>query len=415
MKNLFVLLFVIITPLSFSYAQVITIAEAIEDLNGDLIPDRLGQIVTIQGVVYSPNYQSIHSSYYIDDGTAGTNIFMYGPYVFYWSLGDLLQITGSVYQYNGITEIIPADTSGWVFLSSGNPLPIPTVLTLSEYFVNPETFEGSLIGFVNLTMVGGNWPPFGMSATVQVSDGIDTLDMRIDSDTDIDNNPEPTWPKDIIGIGSQFTSNIPPNDGYQILPRFYSDFLPPGTIPVELTSFTVKIFEGKITLQWATETETNNKGFEVQRKTTENEFEKIGFVPGFGTTTEPKLYSFTDSEVSSGKYSYRLKQIDFDGSFGYSDEVEIEVSTPLEFSLLQNYPNPFNPITKISWQSPVSSRQTLKVYDILGNEVATLVDEEKPAGKYEVEFDASALPSGVYFYQINAGEFVNTKNMILLK
>jgi hypothetical protein len=187
------------------------------------------------------------------------------------------------------------------------------------------------------------------------------------------------------------------------------------SLPVELKSFTATYKAGNIILNWTTATESNNQGFEVQRKIRESEFENIGFVPGFGTTTEPKSYSFTESEVSSGKYSYRLKQIDFDGSFGYSDEVEIEVSTPLEFSLVQNYPNPFNPSTKISWQSPVSSRQTLKVYDVLGNEVATLVDEEKPAGSYEIEWDAGKYPSGVYFYQLKTENYFETKKMILLK
>jgi hypothetical protein len=186
-------------------------------------------------------------------------------------------------------------------------------------------------------------------------------------------------------------------------------------IPVELTSFTATIINNDVILNWTTVTEVNNQGFEVQRRTRESEFENIGFVPGFGTTTEPKSYNFTDSEVSSGKYSYKLKQIDFDGSFEYSDEVEIEAFMPWEFSFEQNYPNPFNPSTKISWQVPVGGWQTLKIYDVLGNEVATLVDEYKPAGKYEVEWNASELPSGVYFYQLKAEEYVNTKKMMLIK
>ncbi len=114
--------------------------------------------------------------------------------------------------------------------------------------------------------------------------------------------------------------------------------------------------------------------------------------------------------------SYRLKQVDYDGSFEYSDEVEVMNSiTPDEYFLSQNYPNPFNPSTKISWQVPVGSHQTLKIYDVLGNEVATLVDEYKPAGSYEVEWNAAGLPSGIYFYQLKAGSFVESKKMVLLK
>jgi hypothetical protein len=118
----------------------------------------------------------------------------------------------------------------------------------------------------------------------------------------------------------------------------------------------------------------------------------------------------------SGKYFYRLKQIDADGSFNYSINVEVNIETvPIEFELFQNFPNPFNPSTRISWQSPVPSWQKLKVYDALGNEVSTLVDEYKPAGNYSVEFDASSLSSGIYFFQLRSGEFLETKKMILAR
>jgi hypothetical protein len=187
-------------------------------------------------------------------------------------------------------------------------------------------------------------------------------------------------------------------------------------IPVELTSFTANISEKKIDLSWSTATELNNYGFEIERSLDKTTWQTIGFKEGKGTTTEVNQYSFSDdiSEISSEKLFYRLKQIDFNGSFEYSYIVEVEIA-PRNFSLEQNYPNPFNPSTKISWQSSVSSWQTLKVFDVLGREVATLVDEYRNAGSYEVEFNASNLPSGVYFYQLKAGPFVETKKMILLK
>ncbi|MCU0413449.1 MAG: T9SS type A sorting domain-containing protein [Ignavibacteriaceae bacterium] len=198
-----------------------------------------------------------------------------------------------------------------------------------------------------------------------------------------------------------------------------------ASIPVELTSFTATSSGEEVILNWTTSTETNNSGFSIERKFAECEYSEIGFVPGFGTTTEPKSYSYTDSKLRAGKYTYRLKQIDFDGSFEYSQEIEVEVSAPLTFSLEQNYPNPFNPCTVISYQLPVSGNVALKVYDILGNGVATLVDEYKPDGKYEVEFSAKSgsasggnaysLPSGVYFYQLRAGDYVAVKKMILLR
>ena len=195
-------------------------------------------------------------------------------------------------------------------------------------------------------------------------------------------------------------------------------------VPVELSLFTASADENSITLNWSTVTETNNSGYEIERKTHFDErWMQVGFVPGFGTTTEKKNYEFTDVNLVIGFYSYRLKQIDFNGIFEYSNEVFAEVGTPKNFALFQNYPNPFNPSTTISWQSPVSSWQTLKIYDVLGNEVTTLVDEYRPVGKYEIEFNPASgirnLASGIYIYQLKAsgqnGTFVETKKMLLMK
>jgi hypothetical protein len=202
------------------------------------------------------------------------------------------------------------------------------------------------------------------------------------------------------------------------------------TIAVELISFKATANGSCIILNWQTATETNNNGFEVERKAplnlpkgeTYGEWENVGFVKGMGNTTESKSYSFADINVSSGKYKYRLKQIDLDGSFDYSKIVEVEVGTPNEFSLSQNYPNPFNPVTKINYSIPRTSFVTLKVYDILGNKVTTLINEEKQTGNYQVEFNASNLPdskagltSGVYFYTMQAGDFYDTRKFILMR
>jgi hypothetical protein len=141
----------------------------------------------------------------------------------------------------------------------------------------------------------------------------------------------------------------------------------------------------------------------------------IGFIEGSGNSNSLKEYSFVDDKLFGGsKFTYRLKQIDNDGTFSYSDEINVEV-VPDKFELSQNYPNPFNPSTRIKYQLSSISQVTLKVYDVLGNEVATLVNEEKPAGSYEVDFDASQLSSGIYFYKLQAGSFFETKKMLLLK
>src|SRR5690606_29825610 len=130
---------------------------------------------------------------------------------------------------------------------------------------------------------------------------------------------------------------------------------------------------------------------------------------------ESHFYSFVDDNLSIGKYTYRLKQIDLDGSFTYSNEIEVDLGLPLSFSLDQNYPNPFNPSTSIKYQVSSISKFSLKVYDILGNDVVTLVNEIQPAGIYDVNFNASSLPSGVYFYKLQASSFSETKKMLLMK
>jgi len=195
----------------------------------------------------------------------------------------------------------------------------------------------------------------------------------------------------------------------------------PNIVPVELQSFTAEVSDYDIKLLWSTATETNNQGFGILRFTqNDNEWKSIGFVPGFGTTTEVHQYTFVDEALQTGIYHYRLKQIDFDGTFEYSNIIEVTVASPNQFLLEQNYPNPFNPTTKIKYEIPGQARNdntqvTLKVFDILGNEVATLVNEEQTSGIYEVEFSGSNLPSGIYFYELNADSFIKTMKMILLK
>lgn len=193
-------------------------------------------------------------------------------------------------------------------------------------------------------------------------------------------------------------------------------------LPVELVSFTAQKISNKIKLFWSTATEISNSGFEVHRSNDQQNWTNLGFVAGNGNSNSPKEYSFVDNSIKqSAKYFYRLKQIDNDGSFEYSNVIEIDFALSDQFSLGQNYPNPFNPVTKISWQSPVSGWQTLKVFDVLGREVATLVDEFREAGKHEINFsieslgDANNLSSGVYYYQLRIGDFIESRKMLVTK
>lgn len=202
-----------------------------------------------------------------------------------------------------------------------------------------------------------------------------------------------------------------------------------SVLPVELVSFTASSTQKNANLHWTTATEVNNYGFEIERtidngKLTIDNWNTVGFVEGNGTTNAPKNYSYSDNNLTSGTYSYRLKQIDRDGAFEYSNSVEVTiVPVAKEYALLQNYPNPFNPTTMISYTIPANSSVSLKVFDALGREVAMLVNEVQAAGTYTAPFNASRLSSGVYVYRLEArqhndgrtGSFVSIKKLILMK
>jgi photosystem II stability/assembly factor-like uncharacterized protein len=237
------------------------------------------------------------------------------------------------------------------------------------------------------------------------------------------------WTQSNISLGPsqsirdiQFAGNrmwIVGTDGMII--RGYAD----PQIPVELTSFTATLNGSNVTLNWMTASEINNMGFDIERGVISNGvrnliWEKIGFIKGNGTTTGVNTYSFTDKGLTAGVYNYRIKQIDFDGTFKYYNLSEsIEIGVPDKFDLAQNYPNPFNPSTVISYQLPVTGIVTLKVYNVIGQEVAEIVNEVKQAGVHTVQFDGSNLASGVYMYKLSVGDgpgnFVSTKKMMLIK
>ena len=186
-------------------------------------------------------------------------------------------------------------------------------------------------------------------------------------------------------------------------------------VPVELSSFSASTTGNNAILNWSTATELNNFGFEVQRSVAGSEFVTVGFVNGNGTTTEAKTYRFVDANLISGNYSYRLKQVDYNGTFAYSEVVNVDVNAPVQFELSQNYPNPFNPSTTINFSLPQSSNVTLKVFNTLGQEVKTLINQNMESGAHSISFDASKLNSGIYFYKLDAGQFSEVRKMTLIK
>ncbi len=198
-------------------------------------------------------------------------------------------------------------------------------------------------------------------------------------------------------------------------------YFPASALPIELVSFNASLTDNNVLLHWVTETEVNNYGFEISR--TPGGIEKwqlIGFLPGAGNSDSPKEYSFTDRNPERGYLLYRLKQIDTDGAYVYSQVISVETqnfaSLPTVFKLSQNYPNPFNPATNIDYSIPTACFAQIKVFDILGKEVAVLLSEYKQPGDYSVKFNAGGLSSGIYFIQMsNDNGFISREKMLLLK
>jgi hypothetical protein len=203
-----------------------------------------------------------------------------------------------------------------------------------------------------------------------------------------------------------------------------SEFWGETLLPVQLSAFSAIRASNDVQLSWSTISEVNNFGFYVERKLDgTSSFVEVpnSFVAGHATTLEPQAYTFTDNTVTPGVWYYRLRQVDLDGSIGYSEPVKVEFTTsvgtetPATYGLSQNYPNPFNPSTDIQFSLAKAGTVSLKVYDMLGREVATLVNGERAAGVQHVMFNAINLPSGAYFYALKAGSFTSMKSMMLVK
>jgi Secretion system C-terminal sorting domain len=256
----------------------------------------------------------------------------------------------------------------------------------------------------------------------------DSINPSIIKFVKLDNDFNLAWIKETPGHPYYAGQNFMVTDDHSLLatgwassegPVFY-DYdilvfkLEGDIVPVELIAFAGRIENNKIFLNWETATETNNYGFDVERSQDKLNWKKIAFVHGNITSTNPHSYTFIDSSRLLGVIYYRLKQIDLDGSFTYSNEIKI-ISNPVLFSLEQNYPNPFNPITAINYSIPENENVSLEVYNILGQKIMTLMNEYKMAGYYSINFNAGEFASGVYIYRLTAGRNNSTKKMLLLK
>ncbi|MCZ7615444.1 MAG: T9SS type A sorting domain-containing protein [Ignavibacteriaceae bacterium] len=226
-------------------------------------------------------------------------------------------------------------------------------------------------------------------------------------------NKNSTWITEKCQL-SVFIQNLNTKEILQGDKVWLTELLP---VPVELTAFTAEASVDGVILRWTTATELNNHGFEIEKSADGTEFFTIAFVPGAGTTTETKNYSYTDEVGYKGgeTFYYRLKQVDLDGRIQYSNIAEVVFDVPKDFVLHQNYPNPFNPSTTIKFAVPKTSLVNIKVYDLTGQEVSVLVNEVKEAGTYEIKFDARSLASGIYLYRMTAENFSSVRKLNILK
>jgi uncharacterized protein (TIGR02145 family) len=262
---------------------------------------------------------------------------------------------------------------------------------------NASGFSAILSGF---RQTDGTFYPIGYYSNFWGSTRTDTLKSFGISLTNYDNS---------VYLGGNASV------GYGLSIRCINDSTV-SELPVELTLFTASIINKNVKLNWSTATEINTSAFEIERKqANSNSWLKIASIKASGNSTSPKQYSFSDKNVNVCKYSYRLKMSDLDGASKYSNIINIEIAPPAKFELLNAYPNPWNPITTIRYQVPINILVTIKVFNALGREVSILVNEIKPAGSYEITFNAKGLSSGTYYYQLKAGSFVETKKIILIK
>ena len=374
--------------------------------------------MTLEAWVYSENYSKTSRIISKWDSGAGYELMVYSGEIWF-TLNQSISAQASIAEYSGEWVHLAATKSGTiskiyingVLAASGtasdttkissNSLLIGEMANLADSY-----FEGK-IDEVRIWSVA--------RTQSEISDNM-MIPLRGD-----ETGLAGLWHFDEYSISTLFDATPYNNNGVPVNgPTFvYSNAMGQVTVPVEMTSFT---FSGN-KLLWSTATETNNAGWEIEGRqlTTGNgqqmnsEFRKIGFVAGKGTTTEKQNYSFTlPFTHNTSQLQFRLKQIDTDGKFSYSNILSVDL-TPETFSLSQNYPNPFNPTTSISYQLKANSFVSLKVFDLLGREVKTLVNEEKPAGSYSLNFSAVDLPSGVYFYKLTAGSFTETKKMTVMK
>jgi hypothetical protein len=371
---------------------------------------------TVTGIALANDgvFNSSSLETYVQDAFGGINVFYSGSTTPITE-GSSYSVMGKLASYNGKTEIIPdaltdITDNGFVGVIT------PNVLTIDQLLADPETYENTLVGIMHVNKISGTW---GANQNLTISDGsIENLTMRIDGDTNLDESPEPAWPKDVVGIFTQYDSSSPYDSGYQIFPRSTDDIKDDGALPVTLTSFTATpVNSESVSISWTTESESGMQCYNLYRNEG-NGLEWITSQNAVNVTTTT-IYSFEDTEVEVGAtYEYVLEGVEVDGTSAILGTVSAtieEQATPQlpQATLLSgNFPNPFNPATTISFVVKEAETATLTIYDMKGR---TISAEKYEAGEHAISWDATEYGSGVYFYKLASPSCHEVKKMIMLK
>jgi len=363
-----------------------------------------------------------------------------------WSLSS--SNTGGFFIEGVKTGFGDINTNGVSFgIWSGNPAEYKAERSFSTPLVEGNTFSVMLAvkwrdGYKFLSLMEGNTERFRFNISgkyevyynstwynLENNPFVYAEDSKFKIEVTQDNNKifvkisrgATTWGPTEIGTTGALTkfSIVSGNTGGGDGNNFYFNSMEIRTdspVPVELSSFTASIQNKAVVLNWATATEINNYGFEVERSFDKTNWNTLAFKNGYGNSNSVKDYTYTDKDITkNGMYYYRLKQIDNNGDFEYSNIVEVSVNIPIKFEVAQNYPNPFNPVTNISFNLPEANNVTLYIFNAIGQQIKTINAGYKEAGKHTIEFDGSSLNSGVYFYKVEAGNNSMIRKMALIK
>ncbi len=420
--------------------NVMNIADVKVDADTNYIPDMLDSTVTVVGVVNSINFTASSNafSYFIQDMTGGINIFKSGDVGPTYNVGDRLVVTGKVSQYRGLTELGISDLNADITMLDTSRYVQVYSMNIENFLANAEKYEGSLVKLSGVAPTAGSaaWPASGSDANMTIWDGNPAVSvtLRIDKDTDLDDNAAPTYPIDVTGVATQYTSSSSVyNDGYQISPSFYSDITqdvdvspsPYFSLMEPADSMVVEITDSAQTVNfaWQKAIDFNNDALAYQLTLID-----VGNKGTSDTTAEFDAKTILDkmtSDTLTTKWTVLAKDnnpavscVDT-FSITFINGIIVGVTDkfiPKHFYVDQNYPNPFNPSTTIRFGLEKQQNVDLRIYNVLGQQVAVLINNQtRAAGNYNERFNASKLASGTYIYRLTAGSNVVTKKMILLK